>query len=303
MQTAETIRRKIESAESLAGIVSMMKAISAVSIRKYEQAVESLADYSLTVERGLWVALGAELEVADPGWGEEMPLGDEGGRGRKGGPGSIAAVLFGTDQGLCGSFNDQVARHAVAELGNAPGKIVTVGLRGANALLMAGRATDELLPAPGSLAAVTGLVQELLIRLADWQASGQYERVLLFHNRYRAGAAAERRTVQLAPLDLSAVRSLPGGKWPTRVLPTYRMARRELVAALVREYLFVNLYRAAAESLAAEHGIRLMTMQEAERNIGERLDGFHFEGRRLRQDAITSELLDIVGGFEAVGAG
>jgi len=285
VETAETYRRKIDTAESLAGITSMMRAISAASIRKYERAVESLADYSLTVERGLWVALGDEVSGTQVGGSE------------------VGAVLFGTDQGLCGSFNDQVARHAVAELGDAQASIIAVGLRGADALEMVGRTVVEVLSNPSSLAGVTGLIQDLLIRLEAWQATGRYGRVLLFHNRHRAGSAAEQRTVQLVPLNLLAMRSLRGGKWPTQVLPTYRMERKALVAALVREYLFITLYRAATESLAAEHGVRLMAMQEAERNIGERLEVFHFEARRLRQDAITSELLDIVGGFEAVGDG
>lgn len=289
MQTAETFRRKIETAESLAGIVSMMRAISAASIRKYEHAVESLADYSLTVERGLWVVLGDEPTTARPA--------------SAGSGGKVGAVLFGTDQGLCGSFNDQIARHAVEELGDAESNIVAVGLRGADALLMTGKTPDEVLPNPSSLAGVTELVQDLLIRLEAWQATNRYGRVLLFHNRYRAGSAAQQRTVQLAPLDLSQMRSLRGGGWPTRVLPTYRMDQKQLLSALVREYLFITLYRATAESLSAEHGIRLMAMQEAERNIGERLEVFQFEARRLRQDAITSELLDIVGGFEAVGQG
>jgi len=289
VETAETYRRKIETAESLAGIVSMMRAISAASIRKYEQAVESLADYSLTVERGLWVALGND-QTSD----RQAPVDSVS---------EVGAVLFGTDQGLCGSFNDQITRHAVNELGDSKASIVTVGLRGADALQMVGKTPAEVLLNPSSLAGVTGLVQDLLIRLEGWQATGRYGRVLLFHNRYRAGSAVEQRTVQLVPLNLSQMRSLPGGRWPTRTLPTFRMERKELVAALVREYLFITLYRAAVESLAAEHGIRLMAMQEAERNIGERLEIFQFEARRLRQDAITSELLDIVGGFEAVGDG
>jgi len=84
------------------------------------------------------------------------------------------------------------------------------------------------------------------------------------------------------------------------MIPTFRMGWEPLFAALVRQYLFVSLYRAFAESLASEHSSRLATMQAAEDNAEERLDDLQMRFNRQRQNAITEELLDITSGYEAL---
>jgi len=89
-------------------------------------------------------------------------------------------------------------------------------------------------------------------------------------------------------------------KWPNKVLPIYTMGRERLFASLIREYLFMSIYRALVDSLAGENASRLASMQVAERNIGERLDGLNAFYRQQRQGTITEELLDIVAGREAL---
>jgi len=88
--------------------------------------------------------------------------------------------------------------------------------------------------------------------------------------------------------------------WPTRVLPDFSMGWDALFSALIRQYLFVSLYRAFAESLASENASRLAAMQSAERNIDERLTELRGRFNQQRQSTITEELLDIVSGFEAL---
>jgi F-type H+-transporting ATPase subunit gamma len=80
----------------------------------------------------------------------------------------------------------------------------------------------------------------------------------------------------------------------------FRMDEKRLVQSLVHEYLFVSLFRAFADSLASENASRLASMQVAERNIEDRLQALTAESRRLRQDSITAELLDIIASFEAL---
>ena len=89
-------------------------------------------------------------------------------------------------------------------------------------------------------------------------------------------------------------------KWPTHMLPTFTMDADRLFSALVRQYLFVSLFRACAESLASENASRLAAMRGAERNIGERIDELTSQFHQTRQMAITEELLDIASGFEAL---
>jgi F-type H+-transporting ATPase subunit gamma len=84
------------------------------------------------------------------------------------------------------------------------------------------------------------------------------------------------------------------------VLPEHTLDAERLLAALIRQHLFVGLFRACAESLASEHQMRLRAMQAAERNIQDRMEELVFAFRNHRQDAIDAELLDIGAGFEAV---
>jgi F-type H+-transporting ATPase subunit gamma len=93
----------------------------------------------------------------------------------------------------------------------------------------------------------------------------------------------------LLPIDRAWIKSIQEKKWPTRVLPTFTIERDSLFSSLFHQYIFVSLFRAFAESMASENAARLLSMQSAEKNIDERI-----------QNAITSELLDIVSGFEAL---
>ena len=102
MLTAEALKRKIQSADDLLSVVKTMKALAAVSIRQYQRAVEALLDYSRNVEMGLQVVLRSRPR-------EEMAMGAV--------PLSrVGAIVFGSDQGLCGQFNAQVVAHALDEL-------------------------------------------------------------------------------------------------------------------------------------------------------------------------------------------
>ena len=290
METTESLRHRIDTAQALRSIVMTMKALATASIHKCELAVESLAGYNRSLELGMYVVL-----QAGPG-----PMR----RVRTRTAGHLAAVIFGTDHGLCGPFNDDIATHALAELDRLEPRpacrtVLGVGTRLADLLTERGQPLAAVLNTPSSLGGVTPLVQDLLVRIDHLRVRQERLRVLIVYNRHLAGAPYSPKTVQLLPIDLERFRHLPGG-WPSRALPTFSMGREQLLTALIRQYLFVGLYRAAAESLTSEHATRLLSMQSAERNIDERLEEFTVAHRRLRQESITHELLDIAAGFEAL---
>jgi F-type H+-transporting ATPase subunit gamma len=101
-------------------------------------------------------------------------------------------------------------------------------------------------------------------------------------------------------VDEEWINSVHAKPWPGKTLPLFTMDEIKLFQALIREYLFVSLYRAFAESLASENASRLASMQVAERNIEDRLRALTAESRQLRQESITSELLDTIAAFEAL---
>jgi F-type H+-transporting ATPase subunit gamma len=111
------------------------------------------------------------------------------------------------------------------------------------------------------------------------------------------------RTQQLLPVDIQWLQALRDEPWPTQVIPMTFMDWKDLFAALIRQFFFVALYRALAESLASESASRLSSMEAAEQSIEDRLEELQAEHRRLRQSTVTEELLDVIAGFEALSGG
>jgi F-type H+-transporting ATPase subunit gamma len=287
MQTAEGLRRKIHSAEELLSVVRTMKTLAAVSIRHYELAVEALNAYSHAVALGLQALLTQRPDVRIG-----TPAVDHG---------SEALVVFGTDQGLCGQFNERVV--ALAEELVAPGaprlRVAAVGERCAGLLEEAGLPPETVFNVPSGIAGVGPLVQDLLFMVDDWQARDPLVQVRLVANQPGGGPFYATEQRQLLPVDRDWLENLAATPWRSHSLPWQRMSWRDLLAALIQQHLYVVLFQTLVESLASEDASRLAAMQNAERNIEERLADLHAAYHHRRQETITAELLDIVAGFEA----
>jgi F-type H+-transporting ATPase subunit gamma len=122
----------------------------------------------------------------------------------------------------------------------------------------------------------------------------------LFYNAYRRGAASEPSHQRLLPLDEAWRRELLEIPWPSRNLPEVIGGNIATLQALIREYLFVSLFRACAESLASENASRLAAMERAEKNIDELSAELQQTFNRLRQSRIDEELFDVIAGVEAL---
>ena len=107
---------------------------------------------------------------------------------------------------------------------------------------------------------------------------------------------------RLLPLDETWRRGLVQLPWPTRNLPEPMGGGSATLRALIREYVFVSLFRACAESLASENASRRAAMERADRNIDELLEQLRGDFHRLRQSGIDEELFDVISGFEASSA-
>jgi len=293
MPTTEALKSKLESTEDLQSVVKTMKALAAVNIRQYEKAVAALKSYMQTIEMGLQIALRSR-----PGFHISA---------RRAPRGLLGAVIFGSDQGMCGPLNQQIATYALETMStmrvaDENRRLITVGLRVTNRLEDEGQTMQSAFAVPSSVDGITPLVQNLLLEIESWHMDTDMNHVLVFYSEQLSGATYRPHRIHLLPLDDEWLQNLKEQKWPTNNLPAYSMAWDSLFSALVRQYLFGSLFRAAAESLASENASRLASMQGAERNIAEQLDDFNRQYHQQRQMAITEELLDIVAGFEALKA-
>ncbi len=289
--TTASLRRKINSAGDLQSVVRTMKALAASSIGQYEKSVRALGDYYRTVELGL----GACFRKSKPA----APIVERRGQTDAG---AIGAVVFGSDQGLVGQFNDVVADYAIKTLAALPGKpqVWAVGERVHARLADAGVPLMGLFAVPNSVQAVTPLVGQIQIESEVRRAKGEYARLYIFHNRPKSGALYEPVGQRLLPLDVPWQQGLAQIPWPTKILPEIMGGGTGTLRALIREYLFISLFRACAESLASENASRLAAMERADKNIDELLETLHGTFHRLRQTGIDEELFDVISGFEAL---
>ena len=264
--TTESLRRKINSAGDLQSAVRTMKALAASSIGQYEKSVRALADYYRTVELGL----GACFQENDPATAmveRKSPTH----------AGVISAVVFGSDQGLVGQINDVVADYAIKTLAVLPGKchVWAVGERVHARLADAGLPLVGLFTVPNSVQAITPLVGQIQIESEAHRDKGENTPLWVFNNRPLSGALYEPVSQRLLPLDTQWQQGLAKIHWPTANLPEVPGRDIATLRALIREYLFLALFRACAESLASENASGLAAMERADKNINDLLEQLH----------------------------
>jgi F-type H+-transporting ATPase subunit gamma len=291
MTTLEALQHQIATVQDLQAVVKTMKVLAAVSIRQYERAVESLAEYTRTIELGLQVVIKetAITHLSAPSHTRHR----------------LGAIVFGSDQGMCGQFNEQIATAAIAQLQplmhtNSDLSLIAVGARVISPLEAAGKTIATCLPMPGAIAGIMPMVQELLLQIEAWRSQQQVDQIFLFYNQPHSKTAYTSAMKQLLPLDQVWLQHLQEQPWASRTLPMWTMDSSQLFASFIRQYLFVTVYRAFAESLASENASRLVSMQVAEQNIETRLAEFNIQFQQQRQTSITDEILEIVSGAEVL---
>jgi len=289
--TLASLRRKIGGADKVKSVVRTMKAMAASSIGQYEAAVRALADYDRTVTLGLTAC----FRQAGPLVAPHLSPTD---------PAPVGAIVFGSDQGLVGQFNEVMADFVTQTLGKLPGdkKIWVVGER-LHALLADARLPlAGLYAVPASVTAITRLVGRIQIDCEANQGPDAYAyaHIHVFHNRPLSGPQYQPVFQRLLPLDAAWQHRVAAAPWPTSSLPEAPGGENDILRALIREYLFISLFKACAESLASENASRLAAMQRAEKNIDELSVQLNRTFYRLRQSAIDEELFDVISGFNAL---
>ncbi|WP_022954347.1 F0F1 ATP synthase subunit gamma [Leucothrix mucor] len=280
----EALRHRADGAVDLQAVVRTMKAMSASSITQYENAVHALDEYYRTVELGLVACLKhPELRLSQ--MASDAP------------PVNAVVVVFGTDQGLVGQFNDRLVEFFREKLPTLKGelKIWAVGERVRDQLEDAGLTLQGCFNVPSSVSAITALVAEILVATAEYWETDTANALHLYHHRPGELSGQYQPEVhRLLPLDASWQQNLRQETWPNNNLPETLGNGPATLSALIREYLFVSLYQSCAESLASENASRLVAMQRAEKNIDEMLDELRHAYHHQRQEAIDSELFDVV---------
>lgn len=290
MQRLEQLQRKLKNTHDLRSVVHTMKVMSAVEIYQFEEAAESLGEYFDTIEKGMQVVLKRALDEI-PSLLFPRDNNKEG------------WLILGSGQALCGSFDKVIADYTnqkIQEDSTSEIYFYTCGDRVNDLLTKEEHTTDKKFAMPGSVSGILALVLDLISGIEQWQVEKNIQSIRIFHNKPVPKKGFMPVSQILLPPNKHWLNRIKEKKWPTNKLPQYKIEPGILFIKLLRQYLFVSIYRAVAESLAAEYGSRLSAMQRAEQKIDERLEQLKQVYSSERQSVITEELLDIIAGFEAI---
>ena len=290
MASLKEVKTRINSVQSTRKITSAMKMVASAKLHKAQGAIENMLPYQRKLNKRLTNCLSADLPVESP-FCAERPVK------------RIAIVAFSSNSSLCGAFNANVLKMFLQtvgeyrELGQDNILIYPVGKKIEEAVKKLGffpqgsyqRLADK--PSYDEAAALARLLMELFLEK-------NIDRVELIYHHFRSMGIQELLRERYLPIDLSAVHNEDG---KTGMVNDYIIepSAAQLIADLIPQVLSQKIFTAALDSNASEHAARTLAMQIATDNANELIQELTKQYNKTRQQAITNELLDIVGGSMA----
>ena len=289
MATLRDIRRRIRSVESTQKITRAMKLVAAAKLRRAQERIVSARPYAVKMAE----LLSSLVRRAE---GEAHPLLVRRPAARK------RLVIITADKGLCGAFNSNILRASLAFLREQGETSVTLVVVGKKARDFYRRRQyeikSEMLGFFDRLA--YSHAQELAGGLMQEYLSDEVDEVHLLYNEFRSVAVQRVKREQLLPIESAAAPDGQGGAAGPAGDYIYEPSPEAILAALLPRHVTTQVYRALMESVAGEYGARMTAMEAATKNAKEMISVLSIQYNKARQERITKELLDIVGGAEAL---
>ena len=281
MKNLQSLRKSLDSANNLYSIVNTMKIHATTNIIQFQQAQDASMQYRQVLNKALYVVF--EKRAAEP---QTM---------RKS-KGMTIHVVFSSDHGLCGSFNERIYEYAKERISTHERSILLVIGEQGKKRLETEYTVEESFFIPQTVDGITSSVQQLLSVLDDLRSSRDVKNILLHFNRTTGKTGFKEQTEELFPLDLRKL-TKEEAKWEKTSSPVYFISGEKLLSDLLKQYFFITLYRTFCYSLVAENESRIASMTSAKKNIEERIEELETSYKRVRQDSITDEIRDITSGF------
>ena len=284
MANLKEIRSRIASVSSTMQITSAMKMVSAAKLKKAQYAITAMRPYADTLTQLLQNLSGSIEDASGSIYSTERPVQ------------KVLLVAITSNRGLCGGFNSNIIKEVVNQRdNNYAGKqvdVFTIGKKGNDILRKEFSVTenrgdifDELTFA--NLATVADQLMALY-------SSGTYDRIDLVYNRFKNAATQLVTKEQFLPIVPVSGETTSSSDY------IYEPAQEEIVRTLIPKALKTQLFKALRDSFASEHGARMTAMHKATDNATELRDQLKLTYNKARQAAITNEILEIVGGAEAL---
>jgi F-type H+-transporting ATPase subunit gamma len=287
MPSLKAIRKRIGATKNTRKITRAMKLVAAAKLRRAQDAIIAARPYANALTNVV-------SELAEVAGTDAHPLFEER-------PGKKAAIVaFTSDRGLAGAFNANVIKkveaYVATELaGYTEVTLRLIGRKGNQHFSRRNANISSFDGAPTGATALT-IAGETATRIVDDFVAGRVDRVFMVYNEFKN--AVQQTVVVKQVLPVVPEKKL--GDAGTRPDYMYEPGKEELLARLVPLYIQIGLYRAALESIAGEFGARMSAMENATKNAGEMIAKLTLDYNRARQASITKELLEIIGGAEAL---
>ena len=286
MATLRDIQRRIRSVQSTQKITKAMKLVAASKLRRAQERIMAARPYAIKMGELLSGLVGRTE-------GDAHPLLARRTTGRK------RLVVITADKGLCGAFNSNILRASLAflrEQGNVDVTLVVVGRKARDFYRRRQwQLKSEMLGFFDRLA--YSHAQELANELMQSYLAEEVDEVSLMYNEFRSVAVQRVKRQQLLPIEAEAAEpghGTAGGDYIFEPSPD------AILASLLPRHVTTQVFRALMESVAGEYGARMTAMESASKNAKEMIDVLTIQYNKARQERITKELLDIVGGAEAL---
>lgn len=323
MASLRDIKRKIRVVKNISQITQAMKMVAAARLRRVQERVEKGKPYAETMTNLVGVLAPNVTEISHPLL-DNRPVG------------AVGIVVLAADKGLCGSYNTNILRAAhqfidrkarEMEDGEAPGlrngrdaiKVVTVGRKATDYFTKRGYNVSQSFPAPApqgpyeEIRAISEAITGMFLR-------GEVDEVHIAYTEFKSVISQRPKTVKFLPIEppgsdeaasTSAVESASGTTSGTQSVELktdsgatmdfiFEPAAPQLLEVLLPRFVETRVYQLLMESVASEFGARMTAMTNATKNAGEQIEALTLLANRTRQAGITKELLDIVGGAEAL---
>lgn len=290
METLDNLKKTLDTSKSIKQVVSTMKALSGANIKKYEKIVKILYTYKSNVE----LALQAIMMHNDKININELEfIGQSKNKKAKN-----LVVVFGSNQGLCGRFNDKIANFTIDDIQNTDeNKVIVVGERLSMLLSNTKLKMFKTIPVPNSIENISNTIYELLAVIEKEIEEKTINKVFLYYTANDDTMNGTLTKTRLIPIDKKILENAQKKVWPTNNIPYWQIDTKTLAVDLLKQYIFVGLNDALVNSIASEQKNRLLTLQNAENNINDLIRTKNLEYNQKRQSTITNELLDVVTGY------
>lgn len=268
-----------------------MKMVSAAKLRKAQDAIIQMRPYAQTLQQILNdLSKNLESEGVDM-YKKQREI-------KK-----VLLVVITSNKGLCGAFNSNIGKRAIAEISDLYSDLYK---KGNVEILCIGKKGSELIKSKGFSVTQTqhGLYDNLnyqtvrcvAIDIIERYLKGEYDLIKLYYNQFKNAGTQEITVEQYLPFPESVVKSFEKENHDYILEPS----QEEIIKDLIPKSLKIRLYKALLESNASEHGARMTAMHKATDNASELIKSLQLEYNKARQASITNEILEIVGGAEAL---